>query len=643
MPVDWQNDPIFDQISWLDDNYRSLEDRTWRGGGWYDVRGSGTCEDFCLWDNVTYSDVLPRPSDSTLISGGGFWSCSLDLGDTWTDPGQQGEKFEVLMCAGGREEVLSTEWGDRLSTPMFWSFVLPVCLAVFILEVWWYLVTTRKTQVDAAKASGDKVVVEGGRDIELAGDEEAVRLSLVSEEDTVSGRCHRCKVFLKGLVFTATVGGVAVSSLSLAESLGVVIPGPVLTRLTPACSANKCLKEAESFTRELQQANAPELFTVAIMSDPQLRWFNGELSFLGEDVPRMCEKGDGYKSCTKKIAEVTNREQMESIRQAGADTVFVNGDLTSYFHAHEFGQYKKWFHDNLPPNVQHFFPSLGNHDYDSGNDTLYNLDEWSFLGPGGCNNLHGAEYLRDGVGCNGIPKFDSSSLASFDLGSLAYSHSRGLYHFVHVHFHPEYENAKANIHSSQTWLLSEVKRANDENMRVVLVVHSATSISSDLERGLEDAGGLFMVFAGHLHHCLGGKCKYPVKRSSGVKCNKGFEEEFSTNCGKGCSDYGGTMAMYYATEGGQEVYDDDLDYDGQRCLPSSAGMGGLLDIAGGRVIWSGSSTYQTYLKADFSVGGVQVEVVSSVNGQVGSVDMNDAFSRRKYPYHYPEDLLLEIS
>lgn len=94
------------------------------------------------------------------------------------------------------------------------------------------------------------------------------------------------------------------------------------------------------------------------------------------------------------------------------DTLINNGDLTAYFHPHQLLKYTNHFHD-LPGNVKHFYPSLGNHDLKNNIDGgQFGIDEWgpfllnglSYTGLGGCNAEHAADYIRGGVSCGTVPR-----------------------------------------------------------------------------------------------------------------------------------------------------------------------------------------------------------------------------------------------
>ncbi|GMI49023.1 hypothetical protein TrCOL_g12591 [Triparma columacea] len=612
------------------------------GGGWYDLHGSGVCSSYCCWRNASWADSLPHPSTSTEATGGGFWTCSDDLGESWSDRGGQGGQFGLPMCLE-EGEVIRTGVQERLESPWFLACVLFVFSMGLVGGVW--LCRRRQERFEGESSMEPDKMESLNGDIELSeqNDEDKVRVSLVSS-DGVSRRqsCSRCHTFSKFLLISCSFLGVLISSVSLYESLGYILPRPLI-RLTPVCSARTCSNLPSSFIRPLPPVS-PEAFTVIVASDTQFQWFNGEGSALDDEFPRMCNPSDSYDLCAKKVAKVTNEEQLASMGETGADMLIVNGDLTAYFHANEFGEYSQW-HSSLPGSIKHVFPSLGNHDYMSGSDALYDLDEWPFLGPQGCNNLHAADYIRSGIGCNSIERFDPSGLVAFDAGSLSYSHVRGGYLFVHSHFHPEYENAKGGVHSGVPFLLGEVRRGNEAGMRVVLVVHSVTEVSWRLERELVDAGGLFLVLAGHLHRCVGGRCQYAVRTHNGhgSKCNMGFKEHFSKNCGKGCTDYSGHMSMYYPTESGKREYDDDdEEYEGYRCVTKNLGgdegeSEGRMEVAGGKVVWSGSSSFQTYLKATFGEEGVTMDVVSSVGGEMRQVE-----DLKNYPYHTHEDFSFVI-
>ncbi|GMH73525.1 hypothetical protein TrLO_g10606 [Triparma laevis f. longispina] len=341
-----------------------------------------------------------------------------------------------------------------------------------------------------------------------------------------------------------------------------------------------------------------------------------------------CDKDDSLDACTIKVGIHTNKEQVKSFGTIPeADTVINNGDLTAWFHPDEFYFYMEDWH-NLPGNIKSFYPSLGNHDYINNlpGGSFYG-DEWLFeskvLGDisTSCNALHAVQYMRCGISKEqgfihkGIPKFDSDKLTSFDKGSLSYSRDRGRFHFIHVNMNPEFENYKISVSNSFAWLSSDIKIARALGQKIILIAHDGYMFGYT-ERVVDNAGGVDVVFAGHLHRCLGRYCKYPRPRGGGEdRCFKSFEEHFP-----------GITAHWY------------LDPKGDHNCTGGYGMS--WDFAGAPVVWSGSSSYQNYLKVDFGPDGVNVKAMSSIGG----VARKEEAGGLLHPYHEDEDLefLLEM-
>jgi len=112
---------------------------------------------------------------------------------------------------------------------------------------------------------------------------------------------------------------------------------------------------------------------------------------------------------------------------SGYDSLIMNGDLTADFSPGQVQHYEELYH-NLPSNIEFYYPSLGNHDYqNNARCSNYGHDEWlqwtwgrDRCENGGCSAKHGIQYMRNGVGCGGIPKFYKRTLTSYDSGSTAY-------------------------------------------------------------------------------------------------------------------------------------------------------------------------------------------------------------------------------
>lgn len=319
-----------------------------------------------------------------------------------------------------------------------------------------------------------------------------------------------------------------ICSLSLLEiQQGVDLPF-ALKSLTPACADAEAMcaaghvaidRESTHFKdgQSNENGGAVSAFSYLIASDSQLHWYDGESAYIGRlNYPPPCSSSDSCKDCTEKVGDYVNRQMKQSFEnlllQKKADdssdspipkTLIMNGDLTQYFHRHEYKKYAAFYHDIN--GLEQFFPSLGNHDYDQGSAS-YGGDEW-IIGPKYCNGRHAVAYFRSAF-CNKIPKFDAKDrLTRYDPESLAYSWEEGKYHFINVHYHPLYENAAFNIRNSLEWIELDLRLANEKNLTSVLFVHAVHGMPSSMKSMLLE-NNVAAIFAGHLHRCFGKKCTY---------------------------------------------------------------------------------------------------------------------------------------
>ena len=147
-----------------------------------------------------------------------------------------------------------------------------------------------------------------------------------------------------------------------------------------------------------------------------------------------------------------------------------------------------------------------------------------------------------------------------------------------------------------------------------LSLYTSVSLSLSLSGRV---GGVDLLFAGHLHRCLGLTCDWPVRGIWGDdRCSVGFKGHDMSG--------GGARQAYW------------LDPDGDRYCRRAriSAPYRRLTFAGGLVVWSGSSSYQTYLKATFGGEGVRVEAFSSKGGGATKVTGGD----KVHPFHVEEDL-----
>jgi len=184
-------------------------------------------------------------------------------------------------------------------------------------------------------------------------------------------------------------------------------------------------------------------------------------------------------------------------------TLVMNGDLTAYFHRRELNEYAHFFH--TIQGLDEYFPGLGNHDYDHtwGSGAAFDGDEW--IAPRHCNAKHAIGYVKSAF-CQKVPNFDAKKrVTRYDSKSLAYSWEDGPYHFVHLHYYPTYENALLGIKHSLQWLEMDLDLATQMNLTSVIFVHSAGDLSRSTERILVK-NKVAAIFAGHFHKCFGRKC-----------------------------------------------------------------------------------------------------------------------------------------
>ena len=195
------------------------------GGGWYDLKAEGVCDCYCCWRNATSTDSLPHPSTSTIAEEGGFWTCTEDYGESWSDRGGQGDSFKLAMCLE-RNEVIRTGVQEKLESPVFWSVSLPLFCASFAVGVWMCRRRGAKSKAKEPIMAEQMEYLDG--DIELSGqqtDTDKVRMSLVSDEGlSERRRCSRCSscclLFSKFLFLFWSILGIAISSVDEIKMTG---------------------------------------------------------------------------------------------------------------------------------------------------------------------------------------------------------------------------------------------------------------------------------------------------------------------------------------------------------------------------------------------------------------------------------------
>ena len=439
-----------------------------------------------------------------------------------------------------------------------------------------------------------------------------------------------CKIF--GALFWLFIS--LIVWLSWLESLGVALPNRLLV-FSPSCSAREQCSGAKSFRNDAK-APTSEAFSLIIASDAQVKWYNGEYE-IGKGMPTFCSSEEPYRSCANKVAETTNREQVEAFEALSRDPnyllkfaapaprgLIMNGDLTAYFHKDQLHQYESFFH-NLPDTIDSYYPSLGNHDYlnNLGHATYY-LDTW-FIDEN-CNAEHAVAYMRSGLGCGTIPKLHTSRLQSFDRDSLAYSWNQGNYHFAVVNFHPTYAPGVIRIKPSMAWLTRDLHSARDQGYHNIVITHSATGMSADFKR-LAQSADVKAIFGAHLHRCIGKSCAWPSQGSRGSSCTKNAASAFDYEYSGGSSFYFDPDGEYNCTKTNYSQY--------ALVLQSIAGGGDERHIP---VFWSGSSSFQTFLAVAFNDTGIHVEAMSSKGGKASPLGDIHSLPGVVYPYTTTEDV-----
>jgi len=448
-----------------------------------------------------------------------------------------------------------------------------------------------------------------------------------------------------------------------------------------------------------QNQHDMEPFSYIIASDAQLYWFNGEFSEMGEKpIPSSCSPSDSCGRCTAKHGLNTNlrlknaweglmlgrtdgmrkRRQNATISSTSRidgdhlpipNTLIMNGDLTAYFHPWEKKAYDDIYHSIN--GLQYYFPSLGNHDIEHPGGAMYGGDEWAVGGPPNCNMEHAIGYFKSGF-CGSIPAFQPDRIVRYDSSSLAYSWDQGRYHFVHLHYYPTYEMASVNYHSSLKWLERDLQLAYDAGMATVLFVHAVQGLNEAMETIILGKN-VRAIIAGHTHRCLATKCE-------GLRPLNVNQMEYLDSLGIAIDKC--VPAAYDTCQvltGENMIYVKDLKYDiavqkkrlenkertEKPLCPKPAPFyinetdNTLLcrrtvysqptfpfetnDKLAGETIpvfWSGSSSFETFLRGDFYDDRIVINAltVSSEDGEaVIYVDEHDV-PNAVYPYHEVADI-----
>eukprot|EP00546_Thalassionema_frauenfeldii_P016375 CAMPEP_0178897436 /NCGR_PEP_ID=MMETSP0786-20121207/1746_1 /TAXON_ID=186022 /ORGANISM="Thalassionema frauenfeldii, Strain CCMP 1798" /LENGTH=367 /DNA_ID=CAMNT_0020567987 /DNA_START=454 /DNA_END=1557 /DNA_ORIENTATION=+ len=357
--------------------------------------------------------------------------------------------------------------------------------------------------------------------------------------------------------------------------------------------------------------------------------------------------------------------EMLTVGDNSAHSLVMNGDLTAYFHRPQKLKYES-FYQSMNAGIKNYYPALGNHDYDHG-DTTYNGDQW--VGPKSCNAAHSLGYLKGGF-CGKIPRFDPQRVVRYHAQSLAYSWEEGKYHFVHLHYYPNYEHSKIGLGSSMKWLERDLDVAHDAGLATILFVHAAQGLNEAMRRILSGRG-VIAIFAGHTHRCLMNKCEglyqltvdeaeHPKKTRKAQKCLPA-----TINL---CGDRANAnfMSLFYLKDiepnyvlPERELFYESPNDDGDLCPKPSPPYINKTDQTllcrrtvfnepnffpvdsneSIPIFWSGSASFETFLKADFYEDQIVINAMTAEKGLEGEryVDTHD-LPNAVYPFHSRTDM-----
>ncbi|KAL9184644.1 hypothetical protein ACHAXT_012614 [Thalassiosira profunda] len=505
---------------------------------------------------------------------------------------------------------------------------------------------------------------------------------------------------------------VSFSSISLMEIHGNPHFKEGMERLTPACSdpslvcpaGNRDIERGSSRwlpvegghgmpTRTEKSSAEPNAgtettaamrpFSYIMASDAQLYWFNGEFAEMGaQAIPSSCSPSDSCGRCTGKHGLSTNtrlKKAWESLMTGKThglnatdddlpvpNTLIMNGDLTAYFHPYEKRAYNS-IYDNIE-GLEHYFPSLGNHDIEHHGGAMYGGDEW--VGVPNCNIEHAIGYFKSGF-CGEIPHFNTSRIVRYDSSSLAYSWDEGRYHFVHSHYYPSYEMASQEYHSSLEWLERDLHLANDAGLATILFVHAAQGLNPAMEDVILGKN-IKAILAGHTHRCLHRRCEgiYPLNEeqlsnidSLGLTAEKCIPAAYDT-----CEVLNGENLVYARQMEASVPFPEKRLHNEERkdkpLCPKRAPFyinetdnsllcrrvtysepsfpsGGDSDLKEAiPIFWSGSSSFETFLRGDFFTDRFVINAMALASDEGDAARYADLHTvpNAAYPYHEPSDL-----
>lgn len=291
---------------------------------------------------------------------------------------------------------------------------------------------------------------------------------------------------------------------------------------------------SSSFSKTIPDSASPARFTMLFASDPQIPWwFGARRADCNTDA---CVKEKSYEANGNQVQAMNNivnaTHTSGGVTQTGiwpststirADRrgqeisdplgVVINGDLTAFWHDWQVEKYMDFYHrnDSAPLDSKNLklnlYPGLGNHDYaNNKNDCWWSRNlEYAPLGANGCAK-NAAHYIKKTLSCNLVSNFPSSTVTSFDDGSLAYSWDIGRYHFIQLHNYPTYTYNEIGLSDAIQWLRGDLQKAHDAGQKIVLNMHDYGEHMrrSNIEF-LEAIAGKRVValFAGHIHESNG--------------------------------------------------------------------------------------------------------------------------------------------
>ncbi|MER8437893.1 metallophosphoesterase [Mesorhizobium sp. M1312] len=259
-------------------------------------------------------------------------------------------------------------------------------------------------------------------------------------------------------------------------------------------------------------------FRIAITSDPQYPWYDGDKDANGNITqqgypPDLFDEAAWSQSSKEQIlgqyAAITR-----DANAAGKDpiaAVIINGDLTSTGLDTELQVWSDAFETLRVP----AYPALGNHDYCNYVDDSFNNNRasrmvdwmWAWL-QNNRTKLRSVDFSETGFGLPlGAKTF---------TGSLAYSFNLGSVHCVMLHNYPFYTRkwhyqiatgGQRNyiITSSWDWLVEDLAHARQRGDAIFVFTHAYSDdqfkpgAALDQFRSLMSQTGVSAVFAGHIH------------------------------------------------------------------------------------------------------------------------------------------------